>query len=74
MSKVANIKNFDTETMTAADDGGLVGVFYPLLLNAVIHKAKADGELGLPDISVKMASEFKNGNSAERCLFPFRHF
>lgn len=62
MSKTSKIKDFDTN-MTATGNGGLIGVFYPLLLNAVICNAKACGEEGLPDVSAKMATELKKGGS-----------
>jgi hypothetical protein len=69
MSKTSKIRDFDTDTMTT-ENGGLVRVFYPLLLNAVIYKAKGDGEEGLPDISAKMATELKNGNGDKPEVHP----
>jgi hypothetical protein len=69
MSKTSRIKDFDTDTVVTKD-GSLVRVFYPLLLNAVIYKAKADGEDGLPDISAKMATELKNGTGDKPEVHP----
>jgi hypothetical protein len=60
MSKASTIRDYDTSYKTT-DDGSLIRVFYPLLLNAVIYKARADEEAGLPDISSKMATELKKG-------------
>jgi len=62
MSKNSKIERFGT-AYKATENGSLVSVFYVLLLNAVVYKAIADGEAGVPDISAKMASELKNGNS-----------
>lgn len=73
MKKKAHIKNFDPDEKMFQSDAevknnvaiNLSGIFnfYKFLLDAIIYRAIAEGEGGIPDIPSSMTSELKNGKS-----------
>lgn len=76
MSKKAHIKNFDPDKKIFQSDAeaknnaaiklSQVFNFYKLLLDAIVYKAIAAGEEGIPDIASSMTTQLKNGKSEIR--------